>query len=58
MALGDHAGEPVKDTTQQATASTRMTPHKEPKFSDFYQPTEQQKNGELLFVGAWALALS
>ena len=25
MALGDHAGEPVKDTTQQATASTPET---------------------------------
>ena len=30
---------------------------KEPKFSDFYQPSEQQKNGELMFVGAGALAL-
>ena len=37
----------------------RMTPHKEPKFSDFYQPSEQQKkNGEFLFVGAGAVALS
>jgi len=34
-----------------------MIPHKEPKFSDFYQPSEQQKNGELMFVGAGALAL-
>ena len=34
-----------------------MAPPKEPKFSDFYQPSEQQKNGELLFVGASALAL-
>ena len=32
-------------------------PPKEPKFSDFYQPSEQQKNGELMFVGAGALAL-
>ena len=39
-----------------------MTPPKEPKFSDFYQPSEQQKmdtHGELLFVGAsawpWAM---
>ena len=29
-----------------------MIPPKEPKFSDFYQPIEQQKNGELIFVGA------
>ena len=35
----------------------RMVPPQEPKFSDFYQPSEQQKNGELLFVGAGALAL-
>jgi len=33
-----------------------MIPPK-PKFSDFYQPNEQQKNGELLFVGTGALAL-
>jgi len=30
---------------------------KEPKFSDFYQPSEQQKNGGLAFMGAGALAL-
>ena len=30
---------------------------KEPKFSDFYQPSEQQKKGELMFVGAGALTL-
>ena len=35
----------------------RMIPPKEPQFSDFYQPSEQQKNGELLFVGTGALAL-
>jgi len=35
----------------------RVIPPKEPKFSDFYQPSEQQKNGELIFVGAGALAL-
>ena len=41
----------------QAHPDKRMIPPKEPKFSDFYQPSEQQKNGELVFVGAWALAL-
>ena len=30
---------------------------KEPKFSDFYKPSPQQKNGELLFIGAGTLAL-
>jgi len=34
-----------------------MVPPKEPKFSDFYHPSEQQKKGELMFVGAGALAL-
>ena len=41
----------------QAHPDARMTPPKEPKFSDFYQPSEQQKKGELIFVGASALAL-
>ena len=41
----------------QAHPDERMIPPKEPKFSDFYQPSEQQKNGELMFVGAGALAL-
>ena len=35
----------------------QMIPPKEPQFSDFYQPSEQQKSGELLFVGCGALAL-
>ena len=29
----------------------------EPQFSDFYKPSPQQKNGELLFIGASTLAL-
>ena len=41
----------------QAHPDERVIPPKEPKFSDFYQPSEQQKNGELIFVGAGALAL-
>ena len=41
----------------QAHPDERVIPPKEPKFSDFYQPSEQQKNGELIFVGAEALAL-
>ena len=41
----------------QAHPDERMVPPKEPKFSDFYQPSEQQKKGELAFVGAGALAL-
>ena len=30
---------------------------KEPEFSDFYKPSEQQKNSELLFIGAGTLEL-
>ena len=30
---------------------------KEPEFSDFHQPSEQQKQGELLFIGTGALLL-
>jgi len=41
----------------QAYPDEQMIPHKEPKFSDFFQPSEQQKKGELMFVGAGALAL-
>ena len=31
---------------------------KEPKFSDFYKPSPQQKNGELLFICSLALSLN
>ena len=42
----------------QAHSDEQMAPPKEPKFSDFYQPSKQQKDGELLFVGVGTLALS
>ena len=35
----------------------QMKPPKEPEFSDFYTPSAQQKQGELLFIGTGALAL-
>lgn len=41
----------------QAHLDRQMVPPKEPQFSDFYQPSEEQKQGELLFVGAGAIAL-
>ena len=41
----------------QANPDRKMTLPKEPKFSDFYQPSEAQKQGELPFVGGSALAL-
>jgi len=42
----------------EAHPDERMVPPKEPKFTDFYQPSEQQKKGELTFVGVGALALT
>jgi len=41
----------------QTHPDEQMVPPKEPKFLDFYQPSEQQKKGELVFVGAGTLAL-
>jgi len=41
----------------QAYPDEQVVPLKEPEFSDFYQPSEQQKKGELMLVGAEALAL-
>ena len=41
----------------QANPDQKMTLPEEPKFSDFYQPSKSQKQGELLFVGGSALAL-
>ena len=35
----------------QAHSEEQTTPPKEPKFSDLYQPSDQQKNGELM---SWA----
>jgi hypothetical protein len=45
------------DLYNQTHPAEQMVPPKEPVFSDFYQPSEQQKNGEHMFVGAGALAL-
>ena len=35
----------------------KLTTPKELKFSDYYQPSDQQKHGKVLFVGGGALAL-
>jgi len=42
----------------QAHPDRKMTLPKEPKFSDFYQPSEAQKQGELIFVAGSTLVLS
>ena len=42
----------------QTHQNEQITAPKEPKFSDFYQPSEQQKEGELLFISAGTLALA
>ena len=34
-----------------------IAPLREPKFSDFYRPSPQQKKGELVFLGGGTLAL-
>ena len=50
-------------TTDQALAFYNQTHRakvalpKEPQFSDFYKPSPQQKQGELLFIGASMLVL-
>ena len=41
----------------QAHPDYKLTQPIAPKFSDMYQPSELQKQGELLFVGEGALAL-
>ena len=41
----------------QAHPDYKLTQPKEPKFSDMYQPSELQKQGDLLFVGGSALGL-
>ena len=41
----------------QAHPDYKLTQPTEPKFSDMYQPSELQKQGELLFVGGGALGL-
>ena len=41
----------------QAHPDYKLTQPTKPKFSDMYQPSEAQKQGELLFVGGGALAL-
>ena len=51
-------------TTDQALAFYNETHRakvalpKEPEFSDFYKPSQQQNNGELLFIGATTPAVS
>ena len=39
------------------THRAKVTLPQEPKFSDFYKPSPQKKNGELLFIGASTLAI-
>ena len=39
------------------THRAKLALPQEPKFSDFYKPSPQQKNGELLFIGAGTLAI-
>ena len=36
---------------KQIHQNEQITVPKAPKFSDFYQPSKQQKDGELMFIG-------
>ena len=44
-------------TFNQTHLNKPMSPPKAPAFSDFYQPSEKQKQGKLIFVGTGMLAL-
>ena len=46
-----------REIKDQANPDYKLTQPTEQKFSDMYQPSELQKQGELLFVGGGALAL-
>ena len=39
------------------THQAKLAMPKEPQFADYYKPSPQQKNGELLFIGVSTLAL-
>ena len=41
----------------QAYPDCKLTTPKRPNFWDYYQPSDQQKEGEILFVGGSAVAL-
>ena len=58
----DKAIHDFQDTDQalvlyNQTHRAKVALPKEPEFSDFYKPSSQEKNGELLFIGAGTLAL-
>ena len=58
----DKAIHDFQDTNQalalyNQTHRAKVALPQEPKFSDYYKPSPQQKNGELLFIGASTLAL-
>ena len=58
----DKARYSFQDTDQalalyNQTHRAKVALPKEPEFSDHYKPSPQQKNGELLFIGASTLAL-
>ena len=44
-------------TLYNQTHRAKVALPQEPNFSDYYKPSPQQKNGELLFIGASTLAL-
>ena len=58
----DQARHNFQDTDQalafyNQTHRAKVALPKEPQFSDFYKPSPQQKNGELLFIGVSTIVL-
>ena len=56
-AIHDFQGTDQALALYNQTHRAKVVLPKEPEFSDYYKPSPQQKNGELLFIGAGTLAL-
>ena len=61
MTIKDEAKENFKNTDYALKLYNKIHQDdlslREPQFSDFYQPSAQQKQGEIIYVGASALAI-
>ena len=61
MTIKDEAKENFKNTDYALKLYNKIHQDdlnlREPQFADFYQPSAQQKQGEIIYVGASALAI-
>ena len=59
--IKDEAKENFKNTDYALKLNNKIHQEeislREPQFSDFYQPSVQQKQGEIIYIGASALAI-